>query len=80
MPSLHIACSILLIAAIFGNMSSLWVRFGLILWAILICVSVLLVHQHHLLDVISGLLLGIVTYRLVYAHISRPRSHQDLTK
>ena len=64
-PSLHIACSILLIATIFNNMSSFWIRSGLILWAILICGSVLLVHQHHVLDVVSGLLLGIVTYRLV---------------
>jgi len=65
-PSLHIACSILLIVTLFNNMSSLWIRFGLILWGILICASVLLVHQHHVLDVISGLLLGLVTYRLSY--------------
>jgi membrane-associated phospholipid phosphatase len=65
-PSLHIATSTLLIAAVLHNTSSRWIRLGLILWCMLICVSVLLVHQHHILDVISGLLLGIVTYRLVY--------------
>ena len=65
-PSLHIACSALFIAAIRKNTPSSWIRFGLILWAILICASVLLVHQHHVLDVISGLLLGLMTYRLVY--------------
>jgi membrane-associated phospholipid phosphatase len=65
-PSLHIATSALLIAAVLHNTSSRWIRLGLILWCMLICVSVLLVHQHHILDVISGLLLGIVNYRLVY--------------
>jgi membrane-associated phospholipid phosphatase len=65
-PSLHIACSTLFIAAILNNTSSLWIRLGLVLWGILICASVLLVHQHHVLDVISGLTLGLLTYRLAY--------------
>ena len=65
-PSLHIACSTLFIASIFNITQSLWIRVGLVLWAVLICVSVLLVHQHHVLDLISGLLLGFLTYRLVY--------------
>ena len=70
-PSLHIATSTLLIAAVLHNTSSRWIRLGLILWCMLICVSVLLVHQHHILDVISGLLLGIVNYRLVYLRAGR---------
>jgi membrane-associated phospholipid phosphatase len=65
-PSLHIACSILFIAAILNNTSSPWRRFGFLLWGLLICASVLLVHQHHVLDVISGFLLGLMTFRLVY--------------
>jgi len=69
-PSLHIACSTLFIAAIRNNLSSPWRRVGLIVWGILICASVLLVHQHHVLDVISGLLLGLMSYRLVYVHSS----------
>jgi membrane-associated phospholipid phosphatase len=72
-PSLHIACSTLLIAAIHNNTSSPWVRFGLVLWCTLLCVSVLLVHQHHVLDVISGLLLGLITYRLVYLRYQSAR-------
>jgi membrane-associated phospholipid phosphatase len=67
-PSLHIASSVLLIAAVRNNMSSPWGRAGLILWGILICASVLLVHQHHIVDVISGLLLGYLSYRIVYLH------------
>lgn len=65
-PSLHIACSTLLIAAILRNSGSLWIRLGLVLWGAALCVSVLLVHQHHVLDVVSGLLLGLGTYRLCY--------------
>jgi membrane-associated phospholipid phosphatase len=65
-PSLHIASSALFIAAIRNNLSSSWRRAGLIVWGILICASVLLVHQHHVLDVVSGLLLGLMSYRLVY--------------
>ena len=70
-PSLHIATSTLLIAAVLHNTSSRWIRLGLVLWCMLICVSVLLVHQHHILDAISGLLLGIVNYRLVYLRAGR---------
>ena len=65
-PSLHIASSTLLIAAILKNTASPWARLGLVLWGVLLCASVLLVHQHHLLDVASGLLLGLGTYRLCF--------------
>ena len=65
-PSLHIASSTLLIATLLHNSSSVWVRLGLYSWGLLICASVLLVHQHHVLDVISGLMLGLVCYRRVY--------------
>ncbi|MEN8108886.1 MAG: phosphatase PAP2 family protein [Pseudomonadota bacterium] len=67
-PSLHIATSALFIAAVRNNLSSSWSRAVFIVWGILICASVLLVHQHHVLDVISGLLLGYLSYRLVYLH------------
>jgi membrane-associated phospholipid phosphatase len=66
LPSLHIACATLLIAAIRNNSASRWIRLGLVLWGVVICASVVLVHQHHVLDVASGLLLGLGTYRLVY--------------
>jgi membrane-associated phospholipid phosphatase len=65
-PSLHIASSALFILAVRNNLSSAWSRNGLVLWGILLCLSVLLIHQHHILDVISGLLLGYLAWRLVY--------------
>jgi len=71
LPSLHIACSTLLIAALLNDSASRWIRLGLLLWGAIICASVLLVHQHHVLDVVSGLLLGIATYRLAYLRVIR---------
>ena len=66
LPSLHIACSTLLIAALLNDSASRWIRLGLLLWGVVICAAVLLVHQHHVLDVISGLMLGLLSYRLSY--------------
>jgi membrane-associated phospholipid phosphatase len=65
-PSLHVAASILLIAALWRTLTPAWIRAGLLLWGVLLCASVVLVHQHHLLDVATGLLLGYLCYRLVY--------------
>ncbi len=65
-PSLHVTSSALCIAALLHAASSTAVRLGLLLWGALISAAVLLVHQHHLLDVISGWLLGLAAYRLVY--------------
>jgi membrane-associated phospholipid phosphatase len=69
-PSLHVATSALFIAVLYRGLSSAWIRGGLILWGLLLCASVLLVHQHHVLDVVSGLLLGYLCYRLVYRRLS----------
>jgi len=65
-PSLHVACSALCVAALLHAGPRIAVKTGLLLWAGLLSVSVLLVHQHHLLDVASGWLLGLAAYRLVY--------------
>ncbi len=65
-PSLHIAYSSLLVwvmgHALAGDRHSR--RWTLLLqgWLALIAVSVLLVHQHHLLDVLTGLVLGRYCY------------------
>jgi membrane-associated phospholipid phosphatase len=65
-PSLHVAASILLIAALWRALTPVWIRAGLLLWGVLLCASVVLVHQHHLLDVLGGWLLGLAAFRLVY--------------
>jgi membrane-associated phospholipid phosphatase len=65
-PSLHIACAALCVAALLHAGPRTALKLGLLLWAVLLSVSVLLVHQHHLLDVVTGWLLGLAAYRLVY--------------
>jgi membrane-associated phospholipid phosphatase len=65
-PSLHVACSALCVATLLHAGPRATVKLGLLLWAGLLSVSVLLVHQHHLLDVLTGWLLGLAAYRLVY--------------
>jgi membrane-associated phospholipid phosphatase len=56
-PSLHVAYSTLTVAAL-GSVSGPWARGLFALWLGVICLSTLLVHQHHLLDVALGLALG----------------------
>ncbi len=65
-PSLHVACSALCIAALLHADPRALIKLGLLLWAGLLSVSVVLVHQHHLLDVATGWLLGLAAYQLVY--------------
>lgn len=56
-PSLHVTYSTLTLAAL-GSVSGPWVRGLFALWLGIICLSTVLVHQHHLLDVAGGLALG----------------------
>jgi membrane-associated phospholipid phosphatase len=73
-PSLHIAWSALILHALRGA-SPGWLRRLLELWFAIVCVSVVLVHQHHVLDVIGGLLVAFSAGALV-----RPRQrgrHHD---
>lgn len=56
-PSLHIAYSVLIAQAVRPG-SPGWFRPALAGWVGLMCVSVVLVHQHHVIDVFGGLLLA----------------------
>lgn len=56
-PSLHIGYSTIAVLAMWQGKPA-WFRAFLAIWLILICVSVVLVHQHHLADIAGGLLLG----------------------
>jgi membrane-associated phospholipid phosphatase len=58
MPSLHVVYSSLIMLAIIGNARTLLLRSFCWLWLTLICLSTLLVHQHQLIDVITGLLVA----------------------
>jgi len=64
-PSLHVALSTVALAA-YGTRRGVWGRGLLAAWGGLIALSTLLTHQHHVLDVVTGLLLGWAAYLLVY--------------
>ena len=38
-------------------------------WLVLISASVVFVHQHHLFDIVTGFILALVIYKLVYEKI-----------
>jgi membrane-associated phospholipid phosphatase len=56
-PSLHVSWSALFLGAL-RRASPPWLRRLLELWFISLCTSVLLVHQHHVIDVLGGLLVA----------------------
>jgi len=64
LPSLHVVMSHLLVVPAMRNVQSrLWKGFGYF-WVGLVCASIVLVHQHHIADIITGLLLSIGVYKL----------------
>jgi membrane-associated phospholipid phosphatase len=64
-PSLHVVFSAMIIMFIAYAAESIVFRFCCFAWLLLLCLSTLFVHQHHLLDVISGLALALIGYRFV---------------
>ena len=63
-PSLHVSYSVLILGSamrVSGTRGSLLLG----AWLALICLSVLLVHQHHVADVLGGLLVGYLCFRWV---------------
>jgi membrane-associated phospholipid phosphatase len=70
-PSLHVTFSSIATLFISRNKPN-WLRAGLYIWLLLICISVVLVWQHHIPDIILGLLLAIaVTKRTSYIYETR---------
>lgn len=71
-PSLHVALFALCVGAYFTGVSRS-ARVGLVLWLTIVAASTVLTHQHHFLDVITGLALGIWGARTAFA----PKSPQQ---
>jgi len=65
LPSLHVALSILCVD-VYCRRAPTCVRLLFWLWGFAIASSTLLTHQHHLLDVLSGAVLGLVASRMLY--------------
>ena len=64
-PSLHITSSMIATYFISDSIKKAWVRVGVWTWFVAIGFSVILVHQHHLFDVVTGLMLGLFVRRVV---------------
>ena len=65
-PSLHITFSVLTAFVMVDQTKSKLFHGILLTWIVLICCSVVLVHQHHIFDVITGLLLAYGVIKLIY--------------
>jgi membrane-associated phospholipid phosphatase len=65
-PSLHITFSVLTAFVMVDQTKSKLFHGILLTWIVLICCSVVLVHQHHVFDVITGLLLAYGVIKLIY--------------
>jgi hypothetical protein len=57
-PSLHVVFSALILLALAGTKTGKWWKIFWYGWLLVICASTMLVHQHHLIDVIAGLALA----------------------
>jgi membrane-associated phospholipid phosphatase len=64
-PSLHVAMGCICLAA-YATRAGVGGKALLAIWAAMICLSTLFTHQHHLLDVATGLVLAVVCKRFVY--------------
>ena len=64
-PSLHIAFSYISMWFVLGQTRSILLKLLVGLWFVAICSSVILVHQHHLFDIVTGLALAVVARRVV---------------
>jgi hypothetical protein len=60
-PALHVVFSALIVLAILDASETVQTRVLWWSWLIVICVSTVLVHQHHLIDVISGLTVATIS-------------------
>lgn len=75
-PSLHIA-HLALVACIYHRRTRGLVNGALHAWFILIALSTLLTHQHHVIDIVTGLLLAVAC---LYAVPDRPLSEAELSR
>jgi len=68
-PSLHITFSVLTAFAMFDQTRSKLFHGFLLSWVFLICCSVVFVHQHHLFDIFTGLILSFIVIKYVYRRV-----------
>lgn len=77
LPSLHVGLAVVSVGA-FATRASILGKLALWSWAVAVGVSTVLTHQHHLVDVPAGFLLGIAGAKLVYKRLSVPKDNSVL--
>ena len=73
-PSLHITYSALGAYVLSSEIKSKWLKGMIWLWFLLICSSIVLVHQHHLFDIFSGIVLAYIVIYNIYDKLERNMS------
>lgn len=69
-PSLHVALTVACVAA-FATRARTITKALLWGWAIAIALSTLLTHQHHIVDAVTGWVLGLLCFRFIYRRLTR---------
>ena len=64
-PSLHVSEAVIVTPVVLARLSSPWLRAAMVLWIILGSLGTVLVHQHHVVDLVSGAVLGFLLLRLI---------------
>jgi membrane-associated phospholipid phosphatase len=64
-PSLHVTFSSLILLSLYRAQQANLAKITFGAWLVLICASTVLVHQHHLLDVVTGLLVTATFIRFI---------------
>ena len=72
-PSLHVTYTTLTLLFLRAKSKGAW-YWGFHIWAIAIYFSVILTHQHHLIDIVTGLALSVCVYEAV-RRIARQGTH-----
>ena len=77
-PSLHVALSVTCIAA-YASRAGRTGRLLLWIWGIVVALSTIFTHFHHVLDALTGFALGLVGAHLVYAPLADGRMGERST-
>ena len=75
-PSLHVIFTSLIIFSLLEVPLTKYLKYVLWGWLTLICISTLLIHQHHILDIIIGLLIAIF-FRKYYKAVEKDNAGEN---
>ena len=70
MPSLHVSY-VFILGTVIGQRYGVWGWIFGMLWAVIVSASTMLVHEHHVICVVGGLLLYVLTLCTVYPWLKR---------